>query len=166
MGLASSPGSLGVNKICVGGELRGRWTRAWSPLFLLSQLPSDFTWTRILFVIFRVDDVVRIAESTSRLRNCILSSRGITASSLLFVQTESVFIHSVIPSISPTWKPWLRAWIRRWLTRCRRCHGRGTNLADPKRRAEASHTSSASWKRRLHVAAHKSIMLSSSAFCI
>ena len=53
-----------------GFKLRGRQTRAWSPLFLLSQLSSDFTGTRILFVILRVVDVVRMAEQE---RNCILS---------------------------------------------------------------------------------------------
>ena len=68
--VASSPGSLGVNWICVGGKLRRRRTRAWSPLFLLSQLPSDFTGTHILFVILRVVDVVRMAEQE---QNCILS---------------------------------------------------------------------------------------------
>ena len=70
--IASSPGSLGGNGMCVGGKLRGWWTRAWSPLFLLSQLSSDFTGTRILFVILRVVDVIRMAEQE---RNCILSSR-------------------------------------------------------------------------------------------
>ena len=57
---------------CVGG---GREP----PLFLLSQLSSDFTGTCILFVILRVVDVVRIAEQE---RNCILSwllLRGVPA---------------------------------------------------------------------------------------
>ena len=67
--LASSPGSLGGNEIRMGGELHERLTRAWSPLFLLSQLSSNFTGTRILFVILRVV-VVRMAEQE---RNCILS---------------------------------------------------------------------------------------------
>ena len=62
MTVASSPGSLGGNGICVGGKFCRRQARAWSPLFLLSQLSSDFTGTRILFVILRVVDVVRMAE--------------------------------------------------------------------------------------------------------
>ena len=53
----ASPGSLGGNGMCVGGELRGWWT-----MFLLSQLSSDFTGIRILFVILRVVDVMRMAE--------------------------------------------------------------------------------------------------------
>ena len=50
--------------------MRGRQTRAWSPLFLLSQLSSDFTGTCILIVILRVVYVVRMAEQE---QNCILS---------------------------------------------------------------------------------------------
>ena len=58
--VASSPGSPGGNGIHVGGKLRGWLPRAWSPLFLLSQLSSNFTGTCILFVILRDVDVVRI----------------------------------------------------------------------------------------------------------
>ena len=80
-------------------NMRGRRTRTWSPLFLLSQLSSDFTGTRILFVIFRVVDVVRMAEQE---RNCILSW-------LLLRRSGHRHAENGLP-----------AWIKCWLTLLRR----------------------------------------------
>ena len=78
--VASSPGSLDGNRICVGGKLHGQWPRTQSLPFLLSQLSSDFTGTRILFVILCVVDVVRMAEQE---RNCILSRLAGSCSGVL-----------------------------------------------------------------------------------
>ena len=83
----------------MGGKLRRQRTRAWSPLFLLSQLSSDFTGTRILFVILRVVDVVRMAEQE---RNCILSW-------LLLRRSGHRHAENGLP-----------AWIKCWLTLLRR----------------------------------------------
>ena len=75
--IASSPGSLCGNEMCVGGELCGWQMRAWSPLFLLSQLSSDFTGIRILFVILRVVDVVCMTEQIVELYTYMHVARSV-----------------------------------------------------------------------------------------
>ena len=51
----------------VGGKLCGQQLRAWSPLFLLNQLSSDFIGTHILFVILHVADIVHMAKQIAEL---------------------------------------------------------------------------------------------------